>query len=223
MKIKPEQLNRFVYTKYFYITLGVIFTALLVPAGLNILNVKMPNIFSFTTDSIYLKIVDILILISEFFLLLVMICNFVIMFVFLKKSRARVFFRLSCLFALTLPIIFIFSKYVPFLKVAAEFVNNEFFKFSLISLIISVITFLIGILFHLAKEQENDFQPSVNNYIKVLLTLAFNILYLIAFGNLFGASNYFLIVFVEYFYVPIYTMFLGIFQIVTGSKKFLEL
>lgn len=224
MKNFDDICKHYTLTKYLYISLGVIFTALLVPKGLNLLGINMPDIFTKPFESTFFpNIENGLLLASKILLITYLIVNIILLLLFIKKSQAKVFFRLSIIISLLLPVIYVTESFFNFVKPITDFLNEQFDKFAIISITLSAILFIVGIAFGVFKEKNNQYKPRLYDYICCILVISFNILFLIATKDLFSLSNNFFIVFNKYFFFAIFTLILGVIQSITGSNKFFEI
>ena len=215
--------RRYVFTKYLYLIIGIALVSMLVPKGLNILGVKLPALFdSVINDPDFVNIEKYLILFLQLFWALCFLTNFVLMFVFIKKSRSKVFLRLTNIFSLIIPIIYFMSFNFGFMGGVIAFIEADVFKYGMISVILSVIIFAVGLIFYFACEiiRSRDFKPLKSDFIKAILNIVFNILFLIGFAKIIDADYSLFQVIIIYFYLPFYAILIGIFEFVTGTKKF---
>lgn len=215
--------RRYVFTKYLYLIIGIALVSMLVPKGLNILGVKLPALFdSVINDPDFVNIEKYLILFLQLFWALCFLTNFVLMFVFIKKSRSKVFLRLTNIFSLIIPIIYFMSFNFGFMGEVIAFIEADVFKYGMISIILSVIIFAVGLIFYFAGEinRSRDFKPLKSDFIKAILNIVFNILFLIGFAKIIDADYSLFQVIIIYFYLPFYAILIGIFEFVTGTKKF---
>lgn len=225
MTNKTKKLNsNYVITKFLYLIIGITLTALLLPKGLLLMGISLPSIFSSVIlDPIYPKIEEFLIIFSKIFLLIFFIINTIIMFVSIKKSQSKTFFSASILFSLILPAFYIAYTFFNFLYPLINFIDIEFFNFAVITIILGVLLFLIGIILLFVKEKENAIKATFCDIVSTIFIIAFNCIFLIAYKNLFSLSTPSLLIITEYVYLAIYTLIIGLIQIIFGSKKFMNL
>ena len=109
-----------------------------------------------------------------------------------------------------------------FMGEVIAFIEADVFKYGMISIILSVIIFAVGLIFYFAGEinRSRDFKPLKSDFIKAILNIVFNILFLIGFAKIIDADYSLFQVIIIYFYLPFYAILIGIFEFVTGTKKF---
>ena len=231
-KIKIENLKKnYILTKYLYLLIGIASTVLLIPKGLMELGVSLPNLLSFVT-TIDNNVYYICFLVEKLFLIIAFLFNAVLVVVFLFDSQAKTFVRLSVVFAIILPTIYLPSDDVTFLQYAVYFLNPEIAKVAIIIVILSVSLFLFGMIYLIVKERESECKPCLCDYLSLIFATILNILFMLAYSNLFDGVNIFGIsssvavvikVIVKYFMLPAFSLTMGLIQIILGSKTYLSL